>query len=168
MAVYSFWIFDRHCNCIYSREWVAITQDKPDHQQEQTQKNITNTGTINARNQDHVAKLLFGAIFSLKQISSKLNPQEETTANNLKSFSTLKYRCHFFETGTGLKFCLLTDPKTENMQFVLKEIYAKLYYEKIVKNVLSPVDFKENEYIDNEVFITGVDNYISSLAVFNN
>lgn len=116
-------------NCIYSREWTPIDVRKqiPQHQSQQTLP-----GSINTRNNDHVAKLLFGALFSLKQISSNLN-SSTTQMNNLKSFSTAKYRCHFFETGTGIKFCLLTDPSVENMQFALKEIYANLFINCVIK-----------------------------------
>lgn len=148
MAIYSFWIFDRHCkffsywleepcvltsfpgNCIYSREWTPLTIKVHIPQQQQSLKQ--SGGSINARNEDHSAKLLFGALFSLKQMSSKLNPSP-TLTNKFKSFSTAKYRCHFFETGSGLKFCLLTDPIVENMHFALKEIYTNLFLNCVVK-----------------------------------
>ncbi|CDK25371.1 unnamed protein product [Kuraishia capsulata CBS 1993] len=146
MAIYSLWIFDRHSNCIYSREW----------------DNKSKSSLVNVNNAKDTAKLLFGTIFSMKNISQNLSKQ-----NKLKSFSTLRFKCHFKETGSGLKFCLLTDPELEDMQFLLDEIYTSCYVNHVVKNALSPVDFRAGQVIGSEPFTSDIDRLVVTLPSFS-
>lgn len=146
MTIYSFWIFDRHCeyihfrtkelfiflteiigNCIYNREW---TQVVPQHTS--SEPSSLPSGSINSKNSEDSAKLLFGALFSLRNIARKLGDEFEEE-NTLNSYSTSKYRAHFYESASGLRFCILSDPKTQHLQNVLKEIYSNFYVEHIVK-----------------------------------
>ncbi|ODQ56779.1 hypothetical protein WICANDRAFT_81612 [Wickerhamomyces anomalus NRRL Y-366-8] len=156
MTIYSFWIFDRHCNCIYNREWTQII---PQHT---TDSSSLPSGSINSKNSEDAAKLLFGALFSLRNIARKLGDgfDEENTLN---SYSTAKYRAHFYESASGLRFCILSDPKTQHLQNVLKDIYSNIYVEHIVKNPLSPVDFKPGSKITNPRFIRLIDNYLPTI-----
>ena len=121
------------------------------------------------------SKLLFGALFSLRNIASKLTSNVNIIDNTsqqldfqkqnfLKSFATENYRAHYFETLSGLKFVLLTDPTIEDMQRHLHEIYSNFYVEFVAKNPLSPVDFRPGQLVGNEKFINSVDNYILSLS----
>lgn len=103
---------------MYSREWDPLQK---------------NGGTINLSNEKDPAKLLFGALFSLRRISSQLNPLDGKRQNNLKSYSTAKYRCHFFETGTNLKFVLVTDPSIQDAQRELQHMYAQIYVDTVVR-----------------------------------
>lgn len=142
--IHSFHIFDRHCNCIYSRDFGS------DH--------------INKTNNSDASKLLFGIIYSLKNILSKL-AGSDTNTNHLKSFSTSKFRIHFHETATNLKFVLVSDVDVDNLQPVLWELYSNHYVTHISMNYLSPVDFKtENDKINNGAFITLTDAYLKALA----
>lgn len=180
MAIYSFWIFDRHCNCVYSREWepkVASGSNKLFNYSALTgasnSSNQHSNGLVNIGNVNDNAKLLFGAIFSLRNIASKLYPGEldedsspNAINNYLKTFSTANYRVHYFETATNWKFALISDPKLENLQHILQYIYQNIFIQHVVTNALSPVDFHEFEYINNLNFINGVDKYITSLPSF--
>ncbi|ODV63594.1 TRAPP subunit BET5 ASCRUDRAFT_30305 [Ascoidea rubescens DSM 1968] len=159
--IYSLWIFDRHC----------IIQQDP-----KAARPLVGGGTVNLNNDIDSAKLLFGALFSLRNIASKLtsnvNIIDNTSSdldfqkqNYLRSFATQNYRAHYFETLSGLKFVLLTDPSIQDMQKHLHEIYTNFYVEYVAKNALSPVDFKPGELIGSEKFINSVDSYILSLSV---
>ncbi|ODV80472.1 snare-like protein [Suhomyces tanzawaensis NRRL Y-17324] len=154
--IHSFFIFDRHCNCIYSREY-------------------TNGDAINKTNDSDTAKLLFGILYSLKNISGKLAHTNDDSGfapsnNTLKSFTLGTYRAHYLESMTGLKFILVSDTHIDNLQPVLWELYSTHYLKNVVHNGLSPVEFlAENDpysKISNHNFIVQSDAYIQSLPVY--
>lgn len=149
MTIHSFLIFDRHCNCIYSREY---SHEANDH------------GSINKNNLSHSSKLLFGTLYSLKNMASKLGDSDMN--NLLKSFSTANFRAHYMESATGLKFVIISDNSVDNLQNVLWELYSNYYVKNIAFNSLSVVDFKENEKISNGNFIAGTDRFLQSLPVY--
>lgn len=148
--IHSFYIFDRHCNCIYHRQFSS-----------------TNDGLVNSDNESDIAKLLFGVLYSLKNISSKLG-DSDAKFNYLKSFSTSVFRIHYLETLTNLKFVLITDNMIDNLQSVLWELYSNYYLNNIAMNGLSSVDFKPNERIDHINFVTQTDSFLRSLTIFDN
>lgn len=145
MTIHGFYIFDRHCSCIYLREF-GKTANSP--------------GSINSNNDSDMAKLLFGMIFSLKNISKKLG--EEIDHNQLRSFSTGNYRVHFFETLTNFKFVLVSDLEVDNLQKQLQELHANIFVKTVVFNALSPIEFGENK-ISNPNFIQKSDAFLKSL-----
>ncbi|KAK6455227.1 Sybindin-like family-domain-containing protein [Scheffersomyces xylosifermentans] len=167
MAIYSFFIFDRHCNCIYNREFTHL-----DH------TNGTSVGQVNRNNDSNTSKLLFGILYSLKTISSKLIDSEESESiisNALKSFTIGNYRIHYLESLTRLKFVLVSDNDIDNLQTVLWELYSNYFIRNVVQNSLSPVEFKqsddikENETsgkINNSNFINETDDFLQSLPFF--
>ncbi|GME82013.1 unnamed protein product [Ambrosiozyma monospora] len=242
MTIFSFWIYDRHCNCIYSREYTTTATSPssasvptPATQPTSPKKLATasssttavdsnstatltsapastatltngangmgtasstqvhkltpsdsmlNKGLINVNNNNNASKLLFGTIFSLRKISNSLSSTPNNNNNNnnndgtsfegtslnkgnlLKSFQTLNYKCHFYETLTGLKLMLLTDPQCRDLQGELSQIYQVFYVNDVVRNQLMAVDFKDGEVISSEVFTRDVDSYWTSLPEF--
>lgn len=149
MTIYSVWIFDRHCNCIYNREYSQLD---------------SSSGTINSKDNEDTAKLLFGALFSLRNIARTLGDNEEKSFNNdLNSFTTGKYRAHFYETLSNLRFCILSDLNTrdlKNLLFKLSDIYNQL----IIRNPLSQIEFNETEVISDKNFITRIDESIENYS----
>ncbi|KAI8390337.1 Sybindin-like family-domain-containing protein [Blakeslea trispora] len=75
------------------------------------------------------AKLVYGVVLSLRNFVRKLSGKQTST-----------YRLHYYETPTGLKFVMNSDPQTENLRLVLKQIYTQLYVEFVVKNGLMRFD----------------------------
>ncbi|CAO3615172.1 unnamed protein product [Cunninghamella blakesleeana] len=89
------------------------------------------------------AKLVYGVILSLRNFVRKLSSNGDNSNNNQDgfiSYRTSTYRLHYYETPTGLKFVLNTDPNTEGMRSVLKQIYVQLYVDFVVKNGLMRFD----------------------------
>ncbi|CAO3639556.1 unnamed protein product [Cunninghamella echinulata] len=93
------------------------------------------------------AKLVYGVILSLRNFVRKLSTIGGDHSNNNNnsqdgfiSYRTSTYRLHYYETPTGLKFVLNTDPNTEGMRSVLKQIYVQLYVDFVVKNGLMRLD----------------------------
>jgi hypothetical protein len=64
------------------------------------------------------------------------------------SFRTSAYKLHLYETLTGYKFILLSDPLADSLKFVLRQIYTGPFLLHVVRNPLVEVDSRE----------TGVDN----------
>lgn len=148
MTIYALYIFDRHCNCIYSREYSQKPNDP---------------GSVNKSNESDMAKLLFGMVYSLKNLSLKLGPED--SFNILRSFSTCHYRIHFSESLSNFKFALISDLSVENLQDALWHLYSNVFVNTVVLNALSPVEFGET-YISNTSFTRASDNYLRTLPQF--
>lgn len=71
------------------------------------------------------AKLIFGTIFSLRNMVRKLGGPDDSFI----SFRTGQYKLHYYETPTNIKFVMLTDTQTPTMRQVLHQIYVNLYVE---------------------------------------
>ncbi|CAH0026801.1 hypothetical protein V2G26_013903 [Clonostachys chloroleuca] len=143
MTVYSFYIFDRHTECIYMKSWLPTT-DRPASSQTTSSDD---------------AKLIFGTVFSLRNMIRKLGGDDDAFI----SFKTANYKLHYYETPSNLRFVLLTDTGTLSMRNVLHQIYINLWVEYVVKNPLSPVEHKGGEGVKNELFELGLDQFIRGL-----
>jgi len=111
---------------------------------------------------DEEAKLVFGVVSSLRNMIKKLSGREESFV----SYRTSTYRLHLFETLSGYKFIMFSDPNTDSMRFVLRQIYAGPFIEYVVRNPLMTMDSKEAG-IDNEHFRNATDRLMRGLSVFN-
>jgi trafficking protein particle complex subunit 1 len=78
------------------------------------------------------------------------------------SYRTKEYKLHYYETLTRLKFVMITDTKTNNLQLVLHQIWATLYVEYVVKNPLSPVEHPKGVGVPNELFETALDRFVAT------
>ncbi|KAJ4010787.1 Trafficking protein particle complex subunit BET5 [Fusarium irregulare] len=162
MVVYSFHIFDRHTECVYSKSWLPSSAGSE-----------TAAPTTSADD----AKLLFGTVFSLRNMVRKLGGDDDAFI----SYRTAQYKLHFYETPANLRFVILTDTATLSMRNVLHQIYINLWVEygmfnilhnylverssllPVVKNPLAPVEHKKGEGVKNELFELGLDQFIRGL-----
>ncbi len=125
------------------------------------------------------AKLIFGTVFSLRNMVRKLGGEDDAFI----CYRTAEYKLHYYETPSNLRFVLLTDTGTLSMRNVLHQIYINLWVEYgvyalgnphrtsrrrvfvdheyranacshfvVVKNPLSPVEHKGGEGVKNELF----------------
>lgn len=156
MAIYSFWIFDKHCNCIFNREWTLAAN--------------SSSGTVNSKQNEETAKLLYGMIFSLRSITLKLS--QIPPANEIRSISTGKYRVHTHCTASGMWFILTTDFKQQSYGQVLQYIYSHIYVKYITHNLLAPFDLAENpsetrgqgtRKINNRHFIAALESFLAPM-----
>ncbi|CAN8096314.1 unnamed protein product [Discula destructiva] len=187
MTVYSFYIFDRHTECIYTKNWLpASVQAAPAPPPPTTTTNTTlpSSGSNNNNNNNNNnatapvapaapaglsskqltrasndAKLIFGTVFSLRNIVRKLGGADDAFI----SYRTGQYRLHYYETPTNLRFVMLTDTATMSMRNVLHQVYINLWVEYVVKNPLAPVEHKGGEGVRNELFELGLDQFIRGL-----
>ncbi|EPE06155.1 sybindin-like family protein [Ophiostoma piceae UAMH 11346] len=158
MVVYSFFIFDRHTECIYTKHWldtVAAAAAAAAAAAGSTRVPIVPMPT--ATKDD--AKLIFGTVFSLRNIVRKLGGDDDAFI----SFRTGQYKLHYYETPTNLRFVMLTDNSVLSMRNVLHQIYINLWVEYVVKNPLAPVEHKGGDGVKNELFELGLDQFVRGL-----
>ncbi|KAL8909594.1 MAG: hypothetical protein Q9207_000092 [Kuettlingeria erythrocarpa] len=152
MVVYAFYIFDRHAECIYKKRWTPRPPSS-------TGSKGVITGAApqpKALSAEDDAKLIFGTVFSLRNMTRKLGGQED----NFISYRTGHYKLHYYETPTSLKFVMVTDTKANNLRIVLHQIYVSLYVEYVVKNPLSPIEHPGGVGVDCEMFELGVEQFV--------
>ncbi|KAF8476125.1 Longin-like domain-containing protein [Kalaharituber pfeilii] len=174
MTIYSFYIFDRHCEPIYIKQWherermlrpttsASATSPIPDKRVSSGTKQLTRTespaktGRLSAQDD---AKLIFGVVFSLRNMVRKLS----TPDDNFVSYRTNNYKLHYYETPTNLKFVMITDVKTNTLRVVLHQIYVNLYVEYVVKNPLSPAEHPGGEGVACELFELGLESFVRTI-----
>ncbi|KAK1965369.1 sybindin-like family protein [Colletotrichum eremochloae] len=165
MVVYSFYIFDRHTECIYSKTWLPA--ERPASQTPLPVPGTTPSSggppqqlrrsQVNSAKDD--AKLIFGTIFSLRNMVRKLGGDDDAFI----SYRTSSYKLHYYETPSNLRFVMLTDTATLSMRNVLHQIYINLWVEYVVKNPLAPAEHKGGEGVKNELFELGLDQFVRGL-----
>ncbi|MCJ1285188.1 TRAPP subunit bet5 [Xylographa opegraphella] len=194
MVVFSFYIFDRHgssaspscpqitptrsdrayiandsaAECVYKKKWLPPSLKTPDL--------LNGAPQPRALSAEDDAKLVFGTIFSLRNMVRKLGGVEDKTGH---------YKLHYYETPTSLKFVMVTDTKTNNLRIVLHQIYVGLYVEygrrastqrrmlewlalrnlsnqmPVVKNPLAPVEHPGGVGVNCEMFELGLEQFIT-------
>ncbi|KAF8910357.1 snare-like protein [Mucidula mucida] len=122
-----------------------------------TDKPITSTGL----SFDEEAKLVYGVILSLRNMIRKISGRDE----QFVGYRTSAYKLHLFETISGYKFVMLTDPNADSLRFVLRQIYVGPFLEYVTRNPLVNMDSKEYG-IDNEYFRASVDRLVRGLSIF--
>lgn len=148
MPVYSFYIFDRHsqsalipslplpptnpnlAECIYDKHWLPTppTADRPLSQSSSTTGRPTSTqhqAPPHALSAKDDAKLIFGTVFSLRNMARKLGGDDDAFI----SYRTASYKLHYYETPANLRFVMLTDTGALSMRNVLHQIYINLWVE---------------------------------------
>jgi len=205
MTIYSLYIYDRHCACVYYHDWhrtkppraaneggilpAVSHQVYPRQEGTATDPSPRNTltsssGIVVAVNDevprtplpgathqvpanaglpfDEEAKLVYGVVLSLRNMVKRLSGRDEGFVN----YRTSTYKLHLYETLSGYKFIMLSDPNADSLRFVMRQIYAGPFLEYVVRNPLTQMDSKEHG-IDNEYFRTSIDRMIRGLSVFN-
>lgn len=160
MVVYSFYIFDRHAECIYKRQWLP----RPVSGSSKSLRPTSDTPSLNgppatsrqALSAEDDAKLIFGTVFSLRNMVRKLGGEDDS----FLSYRTSQYKLHYYETPSNIKFVMLTDTKSGSMRIALQQIYVNIYVEFVVKNPLSPVEHPGGLGVDNELFEASLEQFV--------
>ncbi|KNZ55796.1 hypothetical protein VP01_257g4 [Puccinia sorghi] len=133
---------------------------------------------------DEEAKLVYGVVFSLRNMVQKLAGKQEI----LHGYSTSAYSLHILTTPTNHTFALFTSPMTESLRPTLKTLWRTAWLDFVVRKLSRPnggknhtslsfhyvrnplvsIDSKQSgRGIDNEMFRRSVDNQMRALPVFN-
>ena len=105
VQLYTLSIFNRQGAPLFYKEWsrpAAVKDMKEEH------------------------KLMFGFLFSLKQLVAKMSPRK---SGGFYACSTNTYKLHYFETASGLRFVLTTDLAAADLREALRYIYSQIYVE---------------------------------------
>ncbi|KAJ1935688.1 TRAPP complex subunit bet5 [Kickxella alabastrina] len=170
VVVYNLYIFDRHCECIFYTEWnrpnTHLTSTR--HSTDLSRPPVWPSAQ-SPRNtpMEEEAKLVYGVVFSTRNIINKLNSKDSSKGGNpggFLSFATNTYRLHYYEALSGVKFAITTDVATNNMEPALDMIYKNIYVEYVVKNPLFCVDPNVSSPIENDYFRAVLNNYIKEIS----
>jgi trafficking protein particle complex subunit 1 len=167
--------------CIYSRKWAPRPTSEGKSNRPLSGSSTISNGDLPRRKElskEDDAKLIFGTIFSLRNIVKKLGGDDDkyvhyTTAVvegggliwaicSFLSYRTNEYKLHYYETPTRLKFVMITDTKMSNMRIALHQIWVNLYVEYVVKNPLAPVEHIGGIGVANELFEFGLERFMVS------
>jgi trafficking protein particle complex subunit 1 len=192
MVVFAFYIFDRHggclrglkekecanvvpAECIYKKNWQlpAGVAGKTSRPSSQSYGNGTSSAGRTPLTAEDDAKLIFGTVYSLRNMVRKLGGEDdryalvrdnvaehELTAASFLSYRTSQYKLHYYETPTNTKFVMLTDIKSGSMRLALQQIYVNCYVEYVVKNPLSPVEHPGGIGVNNELFELSLSQFV--------
>mmetsp|Transcript_43240 Transcript_43240/g.78686 ORF Transcript_43240/g.78686 Transcript_43240/m.78686 type:complete len:148 (-) Transcript_43240:59-502(-) len=108
--LYSFYIFGRGRKCLCREEWNRV---RP-------------CADVKAE-----AKLISGLVLTLKSWTQQMG---SARTKGFVSYTTTQYKFHYFETLTGYRFVLTTDPTVADQQDLLRSIYTDLFVEHVVRN----------------------------------
>jgi len=209
MTIYSLYIYDRHCACVYYQDWhrtkrpkaaveggilpavsravsplppaadassafssprntlssnsgvVVAMNDTTLQQAAPTLQRPTTPAQSSSLPFDEEAKLVYGVILSLRNMIRKLSGRDEQFVN----YRTSAYKMHLYETQSGYKFVMLSDPHTDSLRFILRQIYVTPFLEYVVRNPLVSMDSREHG-VDNEYFRASIDRLVRGLSVF--
>ncbi|KAG8746650.1 TRAPP subunit bet5 [Ceratobasidium sp. 414] len=218
MTIYSLYIYDRHCACVFYQDWHRTRQPrpaapgsvladisptvetikpsgnavaKPPPATIVSPRNTLNSsaGLVIAYNDavggakpapsvppkeaagqerstglpfDEEAKLVYGVVLSLRHMVQKLSGRPDEA---FSSYTTSSYKLHYFETTSGYKFIMLTDPSADALRFILRQIYTGPFIEHVVRNPLSELDSRTRG-IDNPHFRAATDKLVQNLSIF--
>ncbi|KAF8929143.1 TRAPP subunit bet5 [Dissophora ornata] len=182
--IYNMYIFDRHCQCIYYHDWHRGHTGKNAFDQHSDPLashpsgggggSTTTTTTMTDPRQgmnmslEEEGKLVYGVVYSLRNLVKKLG---KSSQDGFIAYKTSHYKLHYYETLTGLKLVLNSDPGVESLQQALRQIYTQLYVELVVKNPLASASLAAGnvnpETMGAEGFRSGVDRFVRSLTMFD-
>ncbi|ORZ18282.1 Sybindin-like protein [Lobosporangium transversale] len=184
--IYNMYIFDRHCQCIYYHDWHRGHTAKNAFDQHgdplashasasgggggSTTTTTTMTDPRQGMNMslEEEGKLVYGVVYSLRNLVKKLGKGQQ---DGFIAYRTSHYKLHYYETLTGLKFVLNSDPGVESLQQALRQIYTQLYVELVIKNPLANAGSNgasvNPETMGAEGFRNGVDRFVRSLTMFD-
>ncbi|KAJ1646183.1 Trafficking protein particle complex subunit BET5 [Dispira simplex] len=172
--IYCLYIFDRHCQCVFYTEW----NRSPDRSRTESSLSFSEpstpyvwpkpftTSTADPRDgrMDDEAKLVYGVVFSLKNMVTKLSHSKDS--DGFVSYRTNSYKLHYYGTASGVRFVLLTDPTVPSLRDVLRQIYLHIYLEYVIKNPLFPYDPQQSRPISNDYFRNMLNSYIKGLSCY--
>ncbi|KAI5809776.1 Sybindin-like protein [Peziza echinospora] len=94
------------------------------------QRDFTNTLTKLSSN-DYL--VLAGTFHGVHAITARLSPLGSSNSSGLEVMESDTFRMQCFQTLTGIKFLIFTDPQQPNTDVILKRIY-ELYADYVMKN----------------------------------
>mmetsp|Transcript_22117 Transcript_22117/g.32213 ORF Transcript_22117/g.32213 Transcript_22117/m.32213 type:complete len:140 (+) Transcript_22117:76-495(+) len=138
--IYNLYIYDRKGECLFYKEWsrpMNTLKDDPDEEK----------------------RLMFGMIYSLKDLTNKMAPSVGT--EGLHVIKTNSYTLHHFESITGMTFVMNSDPGSQDLYHNLQHIYSSIFVECVIRNPL--YRHQPNQVISCPLFEKKLEEYIAGI-----
>jgi hypothetical protein len=129
-AAYDFFIFERSGKPLYYK---SFSKDEVEGAEER-------------------GKLVYGVLFSLKQMIPSLSPADQIVEEGIRSLSTKAFTLHSFESPTGYRFALVTAVATPQLQVEARAALEKIFAEVFVDLVMLDPSYKPGSKIDSPNF----------------
>ena len=141
MEIHDFYIFERSGKMLFQR---SFTRNETDAQER--------------------GKLVYGVLFSFKQLVPSLSASDQIVEEGIRSMSTNGYTLTCFETPTGYRFALITSvakvPEQLKIRALLERIFSELFVDLVMMDPLYQVGTK----IESPIFTHAVVTLLQSLV----
>jgi trafficking protein particle complex subunit 1 len=139
--IFNFYIYNRRGKLLYYKEWNRPLNTLADDIEEER-------------------KLMFGMIFSMKDLCGRLSPA--TNSEGLHTIRTDAFALHHFESASGIMFIMNTDPAVEDLYLTLKHIYSQIYIECVSRNPL--YQHTPDSPVNCPLFVKKLDEFVAAQA----
>lgn len=116
----------------------------------------TRSGNVKQRtgnDGDERDKLVYGLLFSFKQLIPLLSHKDQISEEGIRSFSTLAYTLHSYETATGYRFVLITPVCNQIQQGeVRKLLEQRIYQDLFVEMVMLDPNYVPKTRVESPEF----------------
>ncbi|BGP40902.1 Trafficking protein particle complex subunit BET5 [Rhodotorula kratochvilovae] len=188
MVAYGLYIYDRHCTCCFYSDLdqrphpdsgpstlphvlpppppAAAPAPAPGAGDDPRVYALPNSAQDDAKGKgrlafDEEAKLVYGVVFSLRNLVSKLSSRDD---ESFHSVSTSAYKLHYLRTPTAFHLVLLTSPNHPSLRPLLRQIYTGPFNEFVVRNPLADLDTQQSgRGIDNKQFRRAVEKMLAAV-----
>jgi len=131
LRIHEFFVFERSGRLLFHRNYANKAQEE----------------SIDER-----GKLVYGVLFSLKQMIPSLSPPELITEEGIRSLSTKAFTLHSFESATGYRFAAVTSVATAAQQADVRRVLEKVFSQLFVDLVMMDPTYKPGTRIASAVF----------------
>ncbi|CAE7634167.1 trappc1-1 [Symbiodinium microadriaticum] len=138
--IYNLYIYDRKGKCLFYKEWSRPMNTLADDPGEEK-------------------RLMFGMLFSLKDLAAKLAPS--IGPQGLHTVKTNAYTLHHFESVTGMSFIMNSDPSLPDLYHNLQHIYNNIFVECVIRNPL--YRHCPHDAIDCPLFEKKLEDYVRTI-----
>lgn len=146
MSLYNIYMFNRAGCCLYYHEWSRPNFALADDPEEDK-------------------KLMFGFLFSLKDLTSKMSPRE--SKEGIHTIKLGNFTLHHFESLTGITVVLNTDNSVKDMYSNLQHLYSKVYVECVNRNPLHNPTHTTGQMINCAIFDRKVKQFLGEAVIKN-
>jgi hypothetical protein len=115
---------------------------------------------------DERGKLVYGVLFSLKQMIPSLAPPDQITEEGIRSLTTGAFTLHSFESPTGYRFAVVTSVSSILQQLEVRANLEKIFSEIFVNLVMMDPTYKPGSKIESVVFDKSVATALRRIGVF--
>ncbi|SGY14136.1 BQ5605_C010g06077 [Microbotryum silenes-dioicae] len=112
---------------------------------------------------DEEAKLVYGIVFSLRNLVNKLSPSGRDASDSFHSYSTSHYKLHYFHTPSNYHFVLVSSPRQDSLRPQLRALYQGAFWEWVIRNPMVELDSTKGTGIDNVAFRSAVERTLESV-----